>query len=228
MVACENGHEDVVRALVEEGGADVNESDRDGSTPCHIAARNGHVDVIRMLHEYGTDIDKPNNNSLTPSHIAAENGHVDIVLMLIEYGVDITKANNFGYTPLLIAFQFKHTHLLPIFRHAYSHQHLVTPPTLTSYPNHNIFSHSHITHADYLLYVVRHRMSSLDIEGYMDVCCVVRNGMRELVSRYEDALSLVEDDGRWCGLKVRVAKRSMSHECCMALVWWESEGGYEF
>ena len=70
-------------------------------------------------------------------------------------------------------------------------------------------------------------MSSLEIEGYMDVCGVVRNGMRELVSRYGGILSLVEDGGRWCGLKVRAKTWKLSHECCMALLWWESEGGYE-
>ena len=155
------------------------------------------------------------------------NGHVDALQTLIDLGPDITKPDNYGNTPLMMAFQQRHTHLLPIFRHAYSHQHLVTPPTLTSYPNHNLFSHSHITHADYLLYVLCHRMSSLEIEGYMDVCGVVRNGMRELVSRYGDELSLLEDGGRWCGLKVKVKSWKLSHECCMELLWWESEGGYK-
>ena len=62
-------------------------------------------------------------------------------------------------------------------------------------------------------------MSSVEIEGYMDVCGVVRNGMRELVSRYGDALSLEEDGGRWCGLKVRVSQWwQLSHECCIELV----------
>ena len=51
--------------------------------------------------------------------------------------------------------------------------------------------------------------------------------MRELVSRYGGALSLEEDGGRWCGLKVKVNTRNLSHDCCMALLWWESEGGYE-
>ena len=67
-------------------------------------------------------------------------------------------------------------------------------------------------------------MSSLEIAGYMDVCGVVRNGMRELVSRYVTMLKLEEDGGRWCGLKVKITAWNLSHECCVALLWWESEG----
>ena len=62
MVACEKGHEEVVRVLVEEGGADVNQGDDNGRTPCFMAAMNGHVDIIRLLHEYGADIDKADKN----------------------------------------------------------------------------------------------------------------------------------------------------------------------
>ena len=226
MIACEKGHEEVVRVLVEEGGADVNKADKNGKTPCYIAAQKGHVDVIRLLVDLVADIDKPNKYGWTPCHIAALNGHVDVIRMLVECGADLTKPDKYIHTPLIIAFQRKHTHLLPIFRHTYSH--LTTPPTLTSYPNHNIFSHSRITHADYLLYVFCHRMSSVDIEGYMDVCGVVRNGMRELVEKYPDVLRLERLKKRTCGFRINIRHRKkITTECCMDLLFWESEGGYK-
>jgi hypothetical protein len=47
-VACANGHEEVVRRLL-EGGADVDVKNAEGSTPLHWACLNGHVAVVRLL-----------------------------------------------------------------------------------------------------------------------------------------------------------------------------------
>ena len=77
MIACENGHEEVVRVLVEEGGADIDKPDNDGYTPCHVVAQNGHVDVVRLLHEYGADIHKAAKNGQTPLQIARENNKAE-------------------------------------------------------------------------------------------------------------------------------------------------------
>jgi hypothetical protein len=89
--------------MLREYGADIDKADNDGRTPCYIAAYNGHVDVIRLLHEYGADIEKADNDGRTPCFAAAFNGHVDVIRLLHEYGADIEKANNDGETPLQIA-----------------------------------------------------------------------------------------------------------------------------
>ena len=51
MVACHNGHAETVRMLVLEGGADMNQANKYGETPCHIAAKKGHENVVSALIE---------------------------------------------------------------------------------------------------------------------------------------------------------------------------------
>ena len=54
-MACQCGHVDVARLLIEKD-ADVGQANNDGSTPLFAAAQNGHVDVARLLIEKGADV----------------------------------------------------------------------------------------------------------------------------------------------------------------------------
>ena len=47
-VAAQNGHLDIVKALL-EAGADRNQAMNSGATPLFIAAEKGHLDVVEML-----------------------------------------------------------------------------------------------------------------------------------------------------------------------------------
>ena len=40
-----------------EAGAKVNEADRQGHTPLHVAAERGHCDVIALLQDHGANIE---------------------------------------------------------------------------------------------------------------------------------------------------------------------------
>ncbi len=51
-IAAHNGHETVVRALIELG-ADVNKAMDDGWTPLYIADREGHETIVQILTEAG-------------------------------------------------------------------------------------------------------------------------------------------------------------------------------
>jgi ankyrin repeat protein len=50
--ASENGHEAVVRLLIEKGAA-VDSTEKDGQTPLLCASENGHEAVVRLLSEKG-------------------------------------------------------------------------------------------------------------------------------------------------------------------------------
>ena len=220
---CNDCPGDILHLLVEKG-LNVNNFDRFHYTPLHIACYMNKSELATSLIEVaGATVDILNRYSCTPIFKACIKGYFDIVQLLVEHRANIDIYDDKEITPLMYALKHKHRHLLPIFRHTYSNQYLITPPTLTSYPNHNIFSQSHITHADYLLYVLCHRMSSLEIEGYMDNIGFYINGMRDLVSRFPNELRLLNDKKREYGLKVRVISWELSHECSMALLWWESE-----
>ena len=48
LCAAQNGHEAIVRALMELG-ADINKARDDGVTPLYIGAQKGHEAVVRAL-----------------------------------------------------------------------------------------------------------------------------------------------------------------------------------
>jgi ankyrin repeat protein len=62
--------------------ADVNAKDRDGATPLHWAAKNGHKDVAEVLLDSEADVDaKESTYTATPLHMAAEEGHLRACLI---------------------------------------------------------------------------------------------------------------------------------------------------
>jgi ankyrin repeat protein len=63
----------MIRCLVEEGGALVNAPDLDGDTPLHCAVYFNHVDAARLLlHEFAALPDLRNAKGLTPADLLTE------------------------------------------------------------------------------------------------------------------------------------------------------------
>ena len=65
--------------LLETYGASMNSTDHDGNTALHMAALNGHADVIATLASYEQcEVNKVNERrEQTALHLASEQGHVD-------------------------------------------------------------------------------------------------------------------------------------------------------
>lgn len=53
--ACQMGHKDVVRVLLEGGGVELNSRDEEGRTPFSYAAESGSENVVQLLLEKGAD-----------------------------------------------------------------------------------------------------------------------------------------------------------------------------
>src|SRR5436309_1045699 len=87
---------------LKEAGADVAAQDKkDGWTPMHCAAQNGHVDAIKALKEAGADVAaQDKKDGWTPMHFAAQNGHVDAIKALKEAGADVAEQDKHGSTPM--------------------------------------------------------------------------------------------------------------------------------
>ena len=89
---------DVARLLF-KGGANLNTRIQDGSTPLHVAARDGTVEVICVLPEHGSNISAEGNQGGTPLHKAADEKRVEVVRVLLERGANICAEDNQGRTP---------------------------------------------------------------------------------------------------------------------------------
>ena len=68
--------------------------------PLHLAAVNGHSDVIALFLSEGCPIDLRNNDGLTALHVAAHFGQPQVIEMLVKHGLDIHIADYEGSTPL--------------------------------------------------------------------------------------------------------------------------------
>lgn len=104
LIASEFGHLDIVHALVNDAGADVNISRRDRVTPLYLAAENGHIEVVRALLAAGADPNQAAEDNVSPLVIAAQFGHAGIVdILLQDERTDADMARCDGATPVLVA-----------------------------------------------------------------------------------------------------------------------------
>lgn len=86
--------------LLTEEEIDINHRTNSGETALVMAARNGDVHAMFMLHLQGADITIPSNDGNTALHMAARSCPENVVEYLIGLGLDVDATNENGYTPL--------------------------------------------------------------------------------------------------------------------------------
>nr|CAD7426863.1 unnamed protein product [Timema monikensis] len=84
-------------------GVSVNCQDDIGSTPLHIAAAYGRVELVDALVREGAEIDRPNNFGWTPIMQAARNGQSTVAIKLMNNGVNVNLKNKLGANLLALA-----------------------------------------------------------------------------------------------------------------------------
>lgn len=77
--------------LLESGPSSTYEmvmaTNRHGDTSFHVAARHGHLELVKRLHEeYGVPLHHVNADGKSALHEAAQNGHEECVSYMISAG----------------------------------------------------------------------------------------------------------------------------------------------
>ncbi|XP_028824088.1 caskin-2 isoform X2 [Denticeps clupeoides] len=109
-LACEFGRFKVTQLLLNSNMVGVLlEGEGKETTPLHLAARNGHKDIIRLLLRAGIYINS-STKSGTALHDAALYGKTEVVRLLLEAGIDVNIRNTCNHTALDVVNQFTTSH----------------------------------------------------------------------------------------------------------------------
>jgi ankyrin repeat protein len=97
------GFRNLAEHLIGEHPEDVNARGGAEKTPMHVAAREGHTDILLLLLEHGAAVDGRGINGQSPLHRASWNERLEAGLCLLDHGADINARGDDGITPLSAA-----------------------------------------------------------------------------------------------------------------------------
>ncbi|XP_077218627.1 ankyrin repeat family protein [Tasmannia lanceolata] len=81
-------------------GVSLDSKDSQGRTALHMAAANGHFNIVEYLIKNRADLNACNADKNTPLHWACLNGHIEVVRRLILGGADVSILNSYERTPM--------------------------------------------------------------------------------------------------------------------------------
>ena len=77
--------------------------DKDGWTSIHLAAENGHTEIVKILAPLTDNPNASNEAGITPIYLAAKNGHTEIVKILAPLTDNPNAPDKQGKTPIELA-----------------------------------------------------------------------------------------------------------------------------
>ena len=78
----------------------LNLRDRMGNTPLHLAATDGHAEVVDELVYRGSEVETRNLAGRTALHVATMNGHLHIIFILCTAGASARSRDREGRRPV--------------------------------------------------------------------------------------------------------------------------------
>jgi len=85
-----------------ERGADVNALGR-GLSPLMLSARNGRLDLVRLLLDWGADANTPDKDGTNALMHAAQVGSLDLATLLLDRRADVNARDEGGFSALMYA-----------------------------------------------------------------------------------------------------------------------------
>lgn len=99
--AASEGHEPVVKWLLDNGAHSDGGYGSYRGTPLFAAAENGHHSIVKILLGLGVDVEnRPYARGSQALHAASKNGHLNIAQALVLAGASITEPDHWGSRPL--------------------------------------------------------------------------------------------------------------------------------
>jgi ankyrin repeat protein len=109
IIACHNGHFDVVNELIGAGAVVDKPDSQDGVTGLFLAAQEGHLKIVERLLKAGATIDLPRMYDLaSPLFIASFKGNLDVVKFLLWQGADASLESFDGVNAEGVAWESGH------------------------------------------------------------------------------------------------------------------------
>lgn len=100
ILAARYGDLEEVQAVLAQSILLVDAQDEQGRTALHMAAANGHLDVVQALITAGGNVNAKNVEENSPLHYAALNAHIPVIQELISKGANAASLNRYERTPL--------------------------------------------------------------------------------------------------------------------------------
>lgn len=120
------GHKGCVREILRAAAASstldfrsfVNSQTHEGETALFLAARSGHLSVIKLLLKAKADIDLQTNDLSCPLYAAVDGGHTEVVALLRQKGAQVNRSHTAScWTCLHQAVYKGHSEIVSVLRH---------------------------------------------------------------------------------------------------------------
>jgi ankyrin repeat protein len=97
---------------------DITDPDeRSGTTPLHLSAAAGHLNVVKFLYSKAAKMDVKDKRGRTPLHYSCQNGHTEVVRFLhIDCKSDKNSRDFISITPIVLATMRGHTEIIKVFQ----------------------------------------------------------------------------------------------------------------
>ena len=88
FAACQEGHTEVVRALL-SAGAKIDLRRSGGMAPLHVACGRGHTEVVRTMLPARAKVNLQTEEGASPLHVACQGGYMEVVRALLSAGANV-------------------------------------------------------------------------------------------------------------------------------------------